>query len=92
MNAPLRVFKLPNFDVRGELALGFWWHISPHVAYKKLMLQGFFLTRVHLYIFDKFAHGPTEKNEVYLRSYVSLLVGDEMAVMFLETCVPKVER
>ena len=26
--AGLRVFKLPNFKVRGELALGFWWSLS----------------------------------------------------------------
>ena len=30
-----------------------------------------------------------EKDEVYLRGYVSGLVHDEMAVMFLETYVPK---
>ena len=30
-----------------------------------------------------------EKDEVYLRGYVSRLVCDEMAVLFLETCVPK---
>ena len=39
MIACLRVFKLPNFEARGEFALGFWWHINPDVAYKKLMLQ-----------------------------------------------------
>ena len=50
--------------------LGFWWHINPHVAYKKLMLQGYFLTRDHFYVCDKFVHGPTEKDEVYLRGYV----------------------
>ena len=53
------------------------------------MLQSYFLTRDHIYIRDKFAHGPTEKDEVYLHGYVSWLVRDEMAVMFLETCVPK---
>ena len=42
-----------------------------------------------LLICDKIAHGPTEKDEVYLHGYVSLLVRDEMAVTFLETCVPK---
>ena len=89
MIAHLRVFKLPNFKARGELALGFWWHISPHIAYKKLMLQGYFLARDHFYICDKFAHGPTEKEEVYLRGYISRLVHDEMTVTFLETCVPK---
>ena len=89
MIAHLRVFKLLNFEVRGELAFGFWQHINPHVAYKKLMLQDYFLTRDHFYICDKFAHGPTEKDEVYLRGYVSRLVCDEMAVTFLETCVPK---
>ena len=83
MIACLKVFKLPNFEARGELALGFWWHINPHVAYKKLMLQSYFLTRDHFYICDKFVHGPTEKNEVYLHGYVSRLVRDEM------TCVPK---
>ena len=88
MIACLRVFKLPNFEARGELALGFWWHINPHVAYKKLMLQSYFLARDHLYICDKFAHGPTEKDEVYLCGCVSRLVCD-MAVTFLETCVPK---
>ena len=67
MLACLRVFKLPNFEARGELALGFWWHINPHVAYKKLMLQSYFLARDHFYICGKFAHGPTEKDEVYLR-------------------------
>ena len=60
MIACLRVFKLPNFEARDELALGSWWHISPHVAYKKLMLQSYFLTRDHFYICDKFAHGPTD--------------------------------
>ena len=82
----LRVFKLPNFGARGELALGFWWHINPHVAYKELMLHSYFLARDHFYICDKFAHGPTEKDEVYLHGYVSRLVCDEMAVTFLETC------
>ena len=53
------------------------------------MLESYFLTRYHFYICDKFAHGPTEKDEVYLHGYVSRLVHDEMAVMFLETCVPK---
>ena len=89
MIACLGVFKLPNFEARGELPLGFWWHINPHVAYKNLMLQSYFLARDHVYICDKFAHGPTEKYEVYLRGYVSRLVCDEMAVTFLETCVPK---
>ena len=60
ITARLRVFKLSNFKMRGELALGFWWHISPHVAYK-LMLQEYFLTRDHFHICDKFAHGPVEK-------------------------------
>ena len=86
MIACLRVFKLPNFEARGELALGFWRHINPHVTYKKLMLQSYFLTRDHFYIYDKFVHGPTEKDEVYLCGYVSRLVCDEMAVTFLETC------
>ena len=36
MIARLRVFKLPNFEGRGEPALGFWWHINPHVTYKNL--------------------------------------------------------
>ena len=63
--------------------------INPHVAYKKLMLQSYFLARDHFYIGDKFAHGPTEKDEVYLCGYVSRLVHDEMAVTFLQTCVPK---
>ena len=89
MIAHLRVFKLPNFEARGELALGFWWHINPHVTYKKLMLQGYFLARDHLYICDKFAHGSMEKDEVYLCGYVFRLVSDEMAVTFLETYVPK---
>ena len=58
MIACLWVFKLPNFEARGELALGFWRHINPHVTYKKLMLQSYFLARDHFYICDKFAHGP----------------------------------
>ena len=53
------------------------------------MLQSYFLARDHFYICDKFVHGPTEKNEVPLRGYVSRLVRDGMAVTFLETCVPK---
>ena len=43
----MRVFKLPNFKARDELVLGFWWHINPHIPYKKLMLQGYFLARDH---------------------------------------------
>ena len=91
MIARLKIIKLPNFEARGELALGFWWHINPHVAYKKLMLQGYFLTKDHFYSCDKFAHGPKEnkKDKVYLCGYVSRLVRDEMAGTFLETCVPK---
>ena len=92
MIAHLRVFKLPNFEARGELALGFCWHINPHVAYKKLMLQRYFLARDHFYICDKFAHGLREKDEVYLGGYVSRLVYDEMAVMFLETFSPEAGR
>ena len=65
MIACLRVFKLnPNFKARGELKLVFWWHINPHIAYKKLMLQGYFLARDHFYICAKFAHGPTEKDYI----------------------------
>ena len=71
MTVHLRVFKLPNFQARGELALGFCWHINPHIAYKKLMLQGYFLARDHFYICDMFAPGPMEKDEDYLRGYVS---------------------
>ena len=52
------------------------------------MLQSYFLTMDHFCVSDKFAHGPMEKDE-YLRGYVSRLVHDEMAVTFLETCVPK---
>ena len=89
MIACLRVFKLPNFEARGELALRFWRHINPHVTYKKLMLQSYFLTRDHFYICDKFVHGSTEKDEVCLCGCVSRLVCDEMAVTFLETCVLK---
>ena len=62
MIARLRVFKLPNFKTRGKLALGFWWHINLYVAYKKLMLQSYFLARDHLYIRDKFGHGSTEND------------------------------
>ena len=72
-----------------ELALVFWWHINPHIAYKKLMLQGFFLARDHFYICDKFVHGPIEKDEVYLHGSLSRPVRDEMAVTFLGTRVPK---
>ena len=53
------------------------------------MLQGYFLAWEHFYICDKFVHGSTEKNEVYLHGYLSRLVRDEMAVTFLGTCVPK---
>ena len=50
------------------------------------MLQNYLLARDHFYICDKFAHGSMEKDEVYLRGYVSRLVRDEMTVTFLETC------
>ena len=53
------------------------------------MLQGFFLTRDHFYICDKFAHGPVEKDEVCPCGYLSRLVRNEIAVTFLEPCVPK---
>ena len=53
------------------------------------MLQGYFLARDHFHICKKFAHGPTEKIEVYLRGCVSRLVHNEMTVTFLEKCVPK---
>ena len=86
MIACLRIFKLPNFKERGELALGFWWHICPHVAYKKLMLQGYFLAGDQFYFCDKFTDGPAEKDEVYLCGYASRLVHDELVVVFLETC------
>ena len=56
------------------------------------MLQGYFLARDHFYICDKFAHGPMEKEEVYLRGYVFRLVRDEMAVMFLKTCSQEAVR
>ena len=36
-----------------------------------------------------FVHGPLEKGEVYLHGYLSRLVINDMAVMFLGTCVPK---
>ena len=35
------------------------------------MLQGYFLARDHFHIRDKFAQGPTEKDEGYLRGCVS---------------------
>ena len=60
MTAHLRVFKLPNFEAGwgvgawvgggGELALEFWWHINLHVAYKKLMLQGYFFYGLTIYL------------------------------------------
>ena len=53
------------------------------------MLLGFFLARDHFYICDKFAHGPVEKDEVYVCGYLSRLVRNEMAVTFLGPCVPK---
>ena len=34
-------------------------------------------------------HGPTEKDGVYLCGYLSGLVHDEIAVTFLEICIPK---
>ena len=85
--SPLRIFQLPNFKTGHELALGFWWHIKPHVAYKKLMLQGYLPSRDNFHICDKFAHFSVEKDEVYLCGCISQLVHDEMAVKFLETCV-----
>ena len=81
--SPLRIFQLPNFKTGHELALGFWWHIKPHVAYKKLMLQGCFLARDNFHTCDKSAHCSGEKDEDYLRGCIYLLVCDEMAVTFL---------
>ena len=89
MIACLRVFKLPNFEARGELALGFWRHINPHVTYKKLMLQSYFLARDHFYICDKFAHGPMEKDDVYPRGYVSRLVRNRWLSRFLKHVFPR---
>ena len=85
----MMVFKLPNLKARDELELGFWWHINSHIAYKKLMLQGYFLAMFNFYNGDKFVHGPMEKDEVYLHGYLSRLVYVEMAVSFLGTRVPK---
>ena len=47
------------------------------------MLQSYFLTRDHFYICDKFAHGPTEKDEVYLCGYVSRLVVPVLVLLFV---------
>ena len=80
MIACLRVFKLPNFKESGELALEFCWHINLHIQEADLAGQ---LPRHGC---DKFMHGPTEKDEVYLHGYVSRFVRDEMAVTFLEMC------
>ena len=38
---------------------------------------------------QKWMHGPMEKDEVYLRGYLSRLVCDEIDVMFLGTGVSK---
>ena len=70
MTACLRVFKLPNFKARGELVIEFWWHINPHVTYKKLMLLGYFLARDYFYICDKFRHGPMEKDDQSLYAWL----------------------
>ena len=86
MKARMRVLKRPNFKMRGEPVLGFWWHINPHVSYRKLMLQGYLPASDHFHICDMFAHGPTEKDEVCLHGCISRLVRDEMAVTFLEMC------
>ena len=66
--------------------LVFWWHINPHVAYKKLMLQGYFLIRDHIYICDKFVHGPTEKDEDILKHFLSLFQKIE-TLTFLANCL-----
>ena len=55
MIASLRVFKLPNFKTRDEPEL--WWHINPHVAYKKLILQGYFLIRDHFFHMCAWSYG-----------------------------------
>ena len=41
----------------------------------------YFLARDHFYICGKFAHGPMEKDEVYLHGYISRLLYDGMAVL-----------
>ena len=74
----VRVFKLPNFKARGELVLGFWWHINPPIPYKKLMLQGYFLARDHFLRMKSICEATFPR-----------LLCDEMAVIFLLTCVPK---
>ena len=71
-----------------NLRLDFGAHQSLY-AYKKLILQGYFLARDHFYVCDKFLHGPMENDEVYLHGYVSGLLHDEMAVTFLKTWIPK---
>ena len=63
--------------------LGFWWHINPHIAYKKRCCRatvwpGVTFTSVTVSL-HMFAHGPTEmdawsygkKDEVYLHGYLS---------------------
>ena len=89
MMAHLRVFKLPNFKQRSELAHGFWCQINPHVAYKKLMLQGYFLARDHFYICVKFAHGPTAKDEAYLHGYVTHLYMIRWLSCFFKDVFPR---
>ena len=66
----MRIYQLPSFWTVHELALGFRWHIKPHVAYKKLMLQGYFLARDTFHICNKSAHCSAEKDEVYLRGCI----------------------
>ena len=88
MIACLRFFKLPNFEARGELKRGFWWHINPHVAYKKLMLWSYCLARDHLHLWQVCAWSYI-KRWSHLCGYISPLVRVEMAVTFLQTYVPK---
>ena len=87
MIAHLRLFKLPNFEVRGELALGFRWHINPHVAYKKLCCRATSSTGITFTSVTSL-HMVLWKRIVYLHGYVSRLVRDELASLFLKR-VPK---
>ena len=78
------VFNLPNFSTRGKIALGIWWHINPHGAYRKLMLHGYFLARDHFHIWQVCTWSYRKRWSLSAWLHFPWLVCDTMAVTFLD--------
>ena len=76
--------------LRRGVNLCFWWHITPHATYKKLMLQGYFLAR------DFFFTSVTSSHMLLRKSMKSICVAafPDLYVMrwlsyFLKHVIPR---